>query len=1101
MRSPSGMLQIVITILLLSLSMAGVHATWGERGSTASFLTSYPSVRSSVAESEPNNDINTADPLPRTLTGLNVTGGVTPSDYSDFFRIDLQGGGGLHVDRLSITANSINSTDMRNMTLFVIVWGVYPPGGDIHSIVVGYFTSFYTPTFYFTAAYTGRYYIELRHPGAGYPSCTYNLSFTVSRVTPRDTYNDIESGLNVTGSILNERIEEPYDYIDVYRVVAPDPDHWPTNVTFDLDILNSYGFTSGTMAYYTLLSVYLIYPLKSNPSQLRVERTYYVTQSSRAAPGRLREPVKCQMIANFTEAYIVVVAEIEGYDSTTPNLRYLGSFMNAWATYNLNNLTVKAEIPNFAPKLRDGRVYPAQGRTNQSYTFEVYYWDYNNDPPSYIYVTVDSVNYRMLRAAGEDGNYTNWEKYVAEIPGMFLGEGIHTFNFSASDGKLPATGDIGSHVGPIIDDSLPPYLKVQNVTLRMDEDSGAHYYSLSDWIGDPNPEETLQFFLWQGGSWTSTFMGEVVKADIVMGGEIGEEGAYLKITPLSDAFGSETLLINASDPRGLTLTRPLEVRVEVQNVNDPPQIRRVAGVDTTEEKEVSLRVKQGSWLTIPIDVEDPDGETPMVHWNVQEVLYGAVWGENFYVDDDGKLHVKPSDGDVPGFTLTLTVTDEDGSRDSVKVLVEVQNVNDPPVIELPEIVEAYQGDTIPIVPVFSDPDLDSGDVLTFSTNAIKKIPGTVRGKNYFFDTTSGNLTLIVDREEMVGEWNVSITVTDLEGLSSTAYVRLIVRNLNDPPSVGFINAYSPASNLTILATAEGFSDPDGDILTYIWDFGDGSEPVEGEELTSVVHTYPRGGNYTIIVVVSDGELSSLPVLLTIFVTQPPPPEDGDGDGMNDQWERTFFLDPEDPEDAKEDPDGDGLTNLEEWKNGTNPYDPDSDDDGYSDGYEVRHGTDPTSASSRPLEIFPGTSLVNSILILILLLSAIVLLVILLKGYSFYRRASAKLTEAVQPQAAPPEVYIAPVEETQPGYPEEYGAVEEAVSWAEEPQAYAAEEVYPSAGEEYTARGSGWEGYQAAPPEEVPSSYGEYPQEGYYGETYQQQAEVGEEKTVEEEGRG
>ncbi|OYT49013.1 hypothetical protein B6U83_02970 [Thermoplasmatales archaeon ex4484_36] len=81
-------------------------------------------------------------------------------------------------------------------------------------------------------------------------------------------------------------------------------------------------------------------------------------------------------------------------------------------------------------------------------------------------------------------------------------------------------------MGPIIDDSLPPYLKVQNVTLRMDEDSGAHYYSLSDWIGDPNPEETLQFFLWQGGSWTSTFMGEVVKADIVMGGEIGEEGRF-----------------------------------------------------------------------------------------------------------------------------------------------------------------------------------------------------------------------------------------------------------------------------------------------------------------------------------------------------------------------------------------------------------------------------------------------------------------------------------------------------------------------------------------------------------------------------------------------
>ena len=46
-----------------------------------------------------------------------------------------------------------------------------------------------------------------------------------------------------------------------------------------------------------------------------------------------------------------------------------------------------------------------------------------------------------------------------------------------------------------------------------------------------------------------------------------------------------------------------------------------------------------------------------------------------------------------------------------------------------------------------------------------------------------------------------------------------------------------------------------------------------------------------------------------------------------------------------DPDGDGLSNYEEWLNGTDPLNPDSDGDGVNDGQEVAEGTDPNSASS------------------------------------------------------------------------------------------------------------------------------------------------------------
>jgi hypothetical protein len=52
-------------------------------------------------------------------------------------------------------------------------------------------------------------------------------------------------------------------------------------------------------------------------------------------------------------------------------------------------------------------------------------------------------------------------------------------------------------------------------------------------------------------------------------------------------------------------------------------------------------------------------------------------------------------------------------------------------------------------------------------------------------------------------------------------------------------------------------------------------------------------------------------------------------------------------DAYQDPDGDGLNNLEEYLHGTDPWDPDSDGDGYGDGTEVRLGTDPLNPDSMP----------------------------------------------------------------------------------------------------------------------------------------------------------
>lgn len=48
--------------------------------------------------------------------------------------------------------------------------------------------------------------------------------------------------------------------------------------------------------------------------------------------------------------------------------------------------------------------------------------------------------------------------------------------------------------------------------------------------------------------------------------------------------------------------------------------------------------------------------------------------------------------------------------------------------------------------------------------------------------------------------------------------------------------------------------------------------------------------------------------------------DADGDGMADEWEKKYGLNPSDPADAAQDKDGDGFTNLEEYMAKTDPTD-------------------------------------------------------------------------------------------------------------------------------------------------------------------------------------
>ena len=103
----------------------------------------------------------------------------------------------------------------------------------------------------------------------------------------------------------------------------------------------------------------------------------------------------------------------------------------------------------------------------------------------------------------------------------------------------------------------------------------------------------------------------------------------------------------------------------------------------------------------------------------------------------------------------------------------------------------------------------------------------------------------------VGEYVVSVNVTDGDGNSATQSVTITVVRENHPPEIVDLSASEewiiPSGNCTISCEA---SDPDNDSLSYEWLASGGNITGEGDTVTWVA---PEDiGDYNITVVVTDG---------------------------------------------------------------------------------------------------------------------------------------------------------------------------------------------------------------------------------------------------------
>ena len=113
-----------------------------------------------------------------------------------------------------------------------------------------------------------------------------------------------------------------------------------------------------------------------------------------------------------------------------------------------------------------------------------------------------------------------------------------------------------------------------------------------------------------------------------------------------------------------------------------------------------------------------------------------------------------------------------------------------------------------------------------------------------------------------GQYTVMLTVTDDFGQTGQATVVINALAANVPPTVQLTASPSSGSAPLIVNFMANATDDDGDTLSYLWDFGDGSSSTDANP----VHEFTQEGNYEVTVTVSDNNFE---VQNTIQITVAP----------------------------------------------------------------------------------------------------------------------------------------------------------------------------------------------------------------------------------------
>jgi PKD repeat protein len=221
---------------------------------------------------------------------------------------------------------------------------------------------------------------------------------------------------------------------------------------------------------------------------------------------------------------------------------------------------------------------------------------------------------------------------------------------------------------------------------------------------------------------------------------------------------------------------------------------------------------------------DPDGSIKSYYWDFGDGNTGTgVMIEHSYSQEGTN-------------TVTLTVTDDDGAKDTAdatKTVLTQPPINQEPVASFTESAET----------VFT------GEAIQFNASDSYDPDATIASYSWNFGDGSTESGVTVSHSYLDdGTYTVTLTVTDNEEATDTAQATKTV--LNRQPVAFFTEPEEKVYTcVAIDFDASGSHDPDGTIIGYLWDFGDDNTAVGIE----VDHAYQDDGAYIVTLTVIDDD--------------------------------------------------------------------------------------------------------------------------------------------------------------------------------------------------------------------------------------------------------
>jgi PKD repeat protein len=159
---------------------------------------------------------------------------------------------------------------------------------------------------------------------------------------------------------------------------------------------------------------------------------------------------------------------------------------------------------------------------------------------------------------------------------------------------------------------------------------------------------------------------------------------------------------------------------------------------------------------------------------------------------------------------------------------------------------------------------EPGQTITFDGSASADPNGDALTYSWDFgDGSTGSGVSPMHTYAAAGNYSVTLTVSDGNLSSNTVatMAEIAVAPANRAPVADPGGPYSGSAGTDIRFDGSGSRDPDGDTLSYLWDFGDRST---GTGATTT-HSYTASGVYEVTLIVNDGEFDSAAVATRVEV--------------------------------------------------------------------------------------------------------------------------------------------------------------------------------------------------------------------------------------------